>query len=205
LPTLNTQEEERGSAHLTNLIFDGPVSRNATRRGRPVVERMRRRCALHSTLQPMTMPNACTMASSAKILRFRRLPLAGSPACAVTKHTHVVAALFVGQPCSSASDVCYCGFLAPHFLVSSIQTPPAFSHSALVFASYGGKGGSREGGCKRQTNERQEKPFHGNFPCDDVQLREQLLTGRTTVELLGLGKRRRTTAADLPNQPDIPS
>lgn len=29
----------------------------------------------------------------------------------------------------------YCGFLAPHFLVSSIQTPPAFSHSALVFAS----------------------------------------------------------------------
>jgi hypothetical protein len=36
---------------------------------------------------------------------------------------------------ASLHRYCYCCFLAPHLLSLSIQTPPAFSQSALVFAS----------------------------------------------------------------------
>jgi hypothetical protein len=62
-----------------------------------------------------------------------------------------------------ASEI-YC-FLAPHFWVLSIQTPPAFSQSALSFAvNTPAKAGGGESGCKSQSDECQEKPLHGVSP-----------------------------------------
>lgn len=66
-------------------------------------------------------------------------------------------------------------FLSSAFL--GFLHPDAARLLALSFGlcvGYGGKGGSREGGCKRQSSERQEKPFHGDFSlCDGVQTRER--------------------------------